>query len=82
MASEYLLKKYKDVKPDEPKELTKKEKRANWWHYHRLTLLIIALAAALVISFIWAIVREIAGYQPPAPAGPDSGNAEEEGGEA
>ncbi len=59
MASEYLLKKYKDVKPDEPKELTKKEKRANWWHYHKLMLLIIALAAALVISFIWEMVSKV-----------------------
>lgn len=59
MASEYLLKKYKDVKPDEPKELTKKEKHANWWHYHKLMLLIIALAAALVISFIWEMVSKV-----------------------
>lgn len=59
MASEYLLKKYKDVKPDEPKELTKKEKRANWWHYHKIMLLIIALAAALVISFIWEMVSKV-----------------------
>ena len=35
MASEYLLKKYKDVKPDEERELTPKEKRQNWWYYHK-----------------------------------------------
>lgn len=58
MASEYLLKKYKDVKPDEPRELTKKEKRANWWHYHRLMLLVIALAAVFVVSFVWEIVSK------------------------
>ena len=35
----------------------------------------------LALSFIWAIVREITGYQPPAPAGPDAPEIEE-GGEA
>ena len=35
----------------------------------------------LVISFIWAIVREISGYQPPVPAGPESDTPEDKGGE-
>jgi len=35
MASEYLKWKYKDVRPDIPKELTPAEKRSNWWHYHK-----------------------------------------------
>ena len=39
MASEYLKWKYRDVKPDAPLVLTPKEKRANWWHYHKWTLL-------------------------------------------
>lgn len=37
----------------------------------------------LGLSFVWAIVREIVGYQPPAPAGPEAdAPVEEEGGEA
>lgn len=35
MASEYLKWKYRDVRPDEVRELTPKEKRANWWYYHK-----------------------------------------------
>lgn len=49
MASEYLKWKYRDVKPDEPAERTKKQKAANWWHYHKWWLLAgVVLAAALV----------------------------------
>lgn len=37
----------------------------------------------LTISFLWAIVREVVGYQPPPPPGPDGGApVEEEGGDA
>ncbi|MBR1496967.1 MAG: hypothetical protein IJ617_05020 [Oscillospiraceae bacterium] len=35
MASEYLKWKYRDVRPDAPRELTAAEKRKNWWHYHK-----------------------------------------------
>ena len=35
MASEYLKKKYQDVKPDAPVELTPAEKRRNWWYYNK-----------------------------------------------
>lgn len=59
MASEYLLKKYRDVKPDVPKELTEKEKRANWWHYHRIHFLVGALVLALVASFVWEMVSKV-----------------------
>ena len=49
MASEYLKWKYRDVKPDAPRVLTPKEKRANWWHYHKWTLLLgIVVAVAAV----------------------------------
>ena len=34
MASEYYEKKFQDVKPDEKVEMTKKERRINWWHYN------------------------------------------------
>lgn len=59
MASEYLMKKYKDVKPEPPKELTKVEKRKNWWHYHRVPLLIGALVLAAVASFVWEMVSKV-----------------------
>ena len=47
MASEYLKKKYKDVKPDVKRELTPAEKRKNWWHYHKWHV-----AAAVVLTLI------------------------------
>lgn len=48
MASEYLKWKYRDVKPDAPVRLTKQQRAANWWHYHKWWLLAgIVLAAAL-----------------------------------
>lgn len=47
MASEYLKWKYRDVKPDEPVQYTKKQKAANWWRYHRWWLL---AGAALLIA--------------------------------
>ena len=40
MASEYLKWKYRDVQPDEPIRLTPAQKRANWWHYHKWTVLL------------------------------------------
>lgn len=39
-----------DLKPDEPRELTRKEKAANWWYYHRLH---VGIAAAVLVVFIW-----------------------------
>lgn len=35
MASEYLKWKYRDVKPEPAVELTPRQKRANWWYYHK-----------------------------------------------
>ena len=52
MASEYLMKKYKDVKPDEPKELTPKEKRANWLYYHRIHFIIAAVVVLAAIGLV------------------------------
>lgn len=40
MASKYYDWKYRDVKPDEKKEMTKEEKMKNWWYYHWKTLLV------------------------------------------
>lgn len=39
-----------DLEPDRPKELTKKEKLANWWWYHRLHA---AIAAVLLAVAVW-----------------------------
>ena len=50
MASEYLKWKYRDVKPDAPVQLTKKQKAANWWHYHKWPLLVGALLMAAAID--------------------------------
>lgn len=55
MASEYLKKKYKDVKPDKPIELTEEEKRRNWWYYNKWYIIGGAVAVLLVISFVWDV---------------------------
>lgn len=47
MASEYLKWKYRDVKPEKAAELTPRQKRANWWHYHKWYVLLGAGLAAL-----------------------------------
>ncbi len=59
MASEYLLKKYKDVKPDEPIVLTKEEKRKNWWHYHKWYVFGGVLVAALIASFVSEMISNV-----------------------
>lgn len=56
MASEYLLKKYRDVKPAEKRELTKAEKRKNWWHYHKwhviIALILLIITVDLICSYL------------------------------
>lgn len=59
MASEYLLKKYKDVKPEEPKELTPEEKRKNWLHYHKWHFVVGAVVVALVASFVVEMLQKV-----------------------
>lgn len=56
MASEYLLKKYQDVKSDEVRELTKEEKRRNWWHYHKWHVVIAAVLALCAGNILWNIL--------------------------
>jgi len=51
MASEYLKWKYRDVKPEEKVPMTDKERRKNWWYYHKWHI-VIGLAAALVLTDI------------------------------
>lgn len=59
MASEYLKKKYQDVKPDAPVELTKAEKRKNWWYYHKWHVGAVVLLAAVIVSIVWPIVNRV-----------------------
>lgn len=59
MASEYLMKKYKDVKPDEPKVMTPKEKRANWLHYHRIHFVIAAIVLLVGIGIVKDVFMRI-----------------------
>ena len=47
MASEYLKWKYRDVKPEPAVELTPRQKRANWWYYHKWYVFLGAGALAL-----------------------------------
>ncbi len=59
MASEYLKWKYRDVKPREKKELTKEEKRRNWWHYNKY--IVIGVIAAVILGI--DLFRTMAGFK-------------------
>lgn len=54
MASEYLKKKYEDVKPDAPRELTEAEKRKNWWDYHKWHIVIGLALLGMFGSILWS----------------------------
>lgn len=53
MASEYLLYKYRDVKPDVKRELTPEEKRRNWWDYHRNYVIIGVILLLCLANILW-----------------------------
>ena len=59
MASEYLKKKYKDVKPDVKRELTPAEKRKNWWHYHKWHVVVAAGLLAILGSIAWNALHQV-----------------------
>ena len=59
MASEYLMKKYKDVKPDEPVQLSEKAKRKNWWEYHKIYVLIGVFVLIAAAGFVWDMVSRV-----------------------
>lgn len=59
MASEYLKKKYQDVKPDVPRELTKAEKRKNWWYYHKWHVAAVLLLAVIAVSTVWSALSRV-----------------------
>lgn len=54
MASEYLKRKYQDVKPNEPPPpLTGKKRLANWFHYNKLWIVVWAVILSIVGSIVW-----------------------------
>ncbi len=53
MPSDYQKWLARDVKREEPKELTKEEKRANWWDYHWKH---VAICALIVVFVGWLVV--------------------------
>ena len=59
MASEYLKKKYQDVKPDPKRELTPAEKRKNWWYYHKWHVVIVIVLLAIVGSIVWKALHQV-----------------------
>ena len=56
MASEYLKQKYKDVKPDVPRELTKAEKRRNWWDYHKWHVAAAVVLVLIAADLVWNVL--------------------------
>lgn len=56
MASEYLKGKYKNVKPREKVELTRSEKRKNWWYYHKWHVAIGIVCLAAGVSLLWDVL--------------------------
>ncbi len=59
MASEYLKWKYRDVRPDKPVELTKKQRRRNWWHYHKWHVGIGAVLVLIAANLIWHAATQV-----------------------
>ncbi len=56
LASEYLKWKYRDVKPDEPVELTPEQRRASWWDYHKWH---VVLGVVLLLSLASILSRAL-----------------------
>lgn len=52
MASEYLKWKYRDVTPREKVELSPRERRKNWWYYHKWHIVIGVVLAGITVSII------------------------------
>nr|WP_325305595.1 hypothetical protein [uncultured Oscillibacter sp.] len=59
MASEYLKWKYRDVRPEKPLELTKKQRRQNWWHYHKWHVLIGVAVVLIGADWGWNILTQV-----------------------
>ena len=66
MASEYLKWKYRDVKPDQPREYTRSEKRRNWWYYNKWYVvigIIVLIIAADIAKNALHIGQSMPDYQ-------------------
>lgn len=59
MASEYLKWKYRDVHPDAPVELTKKQRRRNWWHYHKWHVGIGVIVILIAGNLAWHALTQV-----------------------
>jgi len=59
VASEYLKWKYRDVQPNKPVELTKEQRRQNWWEYHKWYLAAGAAVLLIVGDLVWHAVTQV-----------------------
>mgnify|MGYP001148966081 CR=1 FL=1 len=59
MASEYLKWKYRDVRPEEHKALTRREAWRNWWDYHKWPLLIGIALALVIANLVWGAATQV-----------------------
>lgn len=57
MSSKYYEWLAKDQKKEEKRELTPKEKRINWWHYHKWYVVAALVLGVCVVSLIGTTVR-------------------------
>lgn len=57
MASEYLKWKYRDVKPNAPPpKRSRRERLGNWFHYHKLWIVVWVVILSVVGSMIWNVL--------------------------
>ncbi len=57
MAGEYYRYLARDVKPQEKRELTPREKWQNWWHYHKWHLVIVLACVVMLTSVFSDAIR-------------------------
>ena len=55
MASAYWERKFRNIRPEEKRPLTSKERRANWWYYHKWHIVIGAVLLAIVLDLAWSM---------------------------
>lgn len=59
MASEYWKWKFRDVRPDEKRELTPEEKRQNWWDYHKWHVVIGIVLVGIACNIVWSAAHQV-----------------------
>lgn len=59
MAGEYVRWLARDVKPLEKQELSPREKRQNWWEYHKWHVVIAAVCLLLAVNLLFNVVQGI-----------------------